>query len=215
MITTETCSTSIPDQRKQQMPRFCSRISLLWPDLCVFWSEPPTDTQTAAPWSPQTEGRFNSQSQTLKQHKKQQQPQNPHVQLEINLLHEILLGYFDIEAIQLSAQRIPPARLMKNSLNCSESPQDPHLSGAEAEDRNAVCKPPSNVNKALLCPSAQLCLALPLAHTLVVTSTFSLPSRKRSITAALCSTIISPLSSATWWPSFESSAASQPAVFRV
>lgn len=73
-----------------------------------------------------------------------------------------------------------------------------------------------NVNEALLLPLlAQLCLALPLAQTLVVTSTFSLPSRKRSITAALCSTIISPLSSATWWPSFESSAASQPAVFRV
>lgn len=42
-----------------------------------------------------------------------------------------------------------------------------------------------------------LCHALPLAQTLVVTSTFSLPSRKRSITAALCSTIISPLSNAT------------------
>lgn len=58
-------------------------------------------------------------------------------------------------------------------------------------------------------------LCSPRAHTLVVTSTFSLPSRKRSITAALCSTIISPLSRATWWPSLESSAASQLAVLRV
>lgn len=39
---------------------------------------------------------------------------------------------------------------------------------------------------------------LPLEHTFVVTSTFSLPSLKRSMTAALCSTVISPLSSATW-----------------
>lgn len=58
-------------------------------------------------------------------------------------------------------------------------------------------------------------LRSPRAHTLVVTRTFSLPSRKRSITAALCSTTISPLSRATWWPSFESSAASQLAVLRV
>lgn len=67
--------------------------------------------------------------------------------------------------------------------------------------------------RALLDHGASLCS--PRAHTLVVTRTFSLPSRKRSITAALCSTIISPLSSATWWPSFESSAASQLAVLRV
>lgn len=74
----------------------------------------------------------------------------------------------------------------------------------------------SYLRNCCFCPSlAQLCHALPLAQTFVVTSTFSLPSRKRSITAALCSTIISPLSNATWWPSFESSAASQPAVFRV
>ncbi|KAG7235666.1 hypothetical protein INR49_002350, partial [Caranx melampygus] len=38
---------------------------------------------------------------------------------------------------------------------------------------------------------------------------------QRSMTAALCSTCISPLSSATWWPSLESSPASQPAVFLV
>lgn len=55
----------------------------------------------------------------------------------------------------------------------------------------------------------------PLAQTLVVTRTFSLPTRKRSITAALCSTCISPLSSATWWPSLESSPANHPAVFLV
>lgn len=67
--------------------------------------------------------------------------------------------------------------------------------------------PPSLVNGASLCS--------PRAHTLVVTRTFSLPSLKRSITAALCSTIISPLSRATWWPSLESSAASQLAVLRV
>lgn len=48
-----------------------------------------------------------------------------------------------------------------------------------------------------------------------MTRTFSLPSLKRSITAALCSTCISPLSSATWWPSLDSSPASQPAVFLV
>ncbi len=56
---------------------------------------------------------------------------------------------------------------------------------------------------------------IPLAQTLVVTRTFSLPSRKRSMTAALCSTCISPLSSATWWPSLDSSPASHPAVFLV
>lgn len=56
---------------------------------------------------------------------------------------------------------------------------------------------------------------LPRAQTFVVTRTFSLPSLKRSMTAALCSTCISPLSSATWWPSLESSPASQPAVFLV
>lgn len=56
---------------------------------------------------------------------------------------------------------------------------------------------------------------LPRAQTLVVTRTFSLPSLKRSITAALCSTCISPLSSATWWLSLDSSPASQPAVFLV
>jgi len=55
----------------------------------------------------------------------------------------------------------------------------------------------------------------PRAQTLVVTRTFSLPSLKRSMTAALCSTCISPLSSATWWPSLDSSPASQPAVFLV
>lgn len=55
----------------------------------------------------------------------------------------------------------------------------------------------------------------PRAQTFVVTRTFSLPSRKRSMTAALCSTCISPLSSATWWPSLDSSPASQPAVFLV
>jgi len=35
------------------------------------------------------------------------------------------------------------------------------------------------------------------------------------MTAALCSTCISPLSSATWWFSLDSSPASQPAVFLV
>lgn len=40
--------------------------------------------------------------------------------------------------------------------------------------------------------------SLPLEQTLVVISTFSLPSLKRSMTAALCSTVSSPLSKATW-----------------
>lgn len=58
-------------------------------------------------------------------------------------------------------------------------------------------------------------LASPLEHTFVVTSTFSLPWRKRSMTAALCSTVISPLSNATWWPSLISCADSQAAILRV
>ena len=56
---------------------------------------------------------------------------------------------------------------------------------------------------------------LPLEQTLVVTSTFSLPSLKRWMTEALCSTIISPLSKATWWPSLDSCPLSQAAILRV
>lgn len=56
---------------------------------------------------------------------------------------------------------------------------------------------------------------LPLEHTFVVTSTFSLPFLKRSMTAALCSTVISPLSNATWWPSLVRFAVSQAAILRV
>ncbi len=66
-----------------------------------------------------------------------------------------------------------------------------------------------------LCILLDVMVYLPLAQTLVVMRTFSLPSLKRSITAALCSTTISPLSSATWWPSLDSWPASQLAVFRV
>ena len=78
---------------------------------------------------------------------------------------------------------------------------------AASHTRSSPCRPePGGLGPGLCSPRA---------HTLVVTRTFSLPSRKRSITAALCSTTISPLSRATWWPSFESSAASQLAVLRV
>lgn len=72
---------------------------------------------------------------------------------------------------------------------------------------------PNQVNKShiIIC----LLFSLPRAQTFVVTRTFSFPSLKRSMTAALCSTCISPLSSATWWPSLDSSPANQPAVFLV
>ena len=55
----------------------------------------------------------------------------------------------------------------------------------------------------------------PLAKTLVVISTFSLPSRKRSSTAILWSTVRSPDSSATAWPSRDIFSASHDAVLRV
>lgn len=56
---------------------------------------------------------------------------------------------------------------------------------------------------------------LPLEQTFVVTRTFSLPSRKRSMMLALCITVNSPLSSATLWPSLVRLAASQDAISRV
>ena len=43
--------------------------------------------------------------------------------------------------------------------------------------------------------------SMPLAHTLVVMSSFSFPSRNLFSTAIRCSTVISPDNSATAWPS--------------
>lgn len=55
----------------------------------------------------------------------------------------------------------------------------------------------------------------PLAETFVVMRTFSLAERKRSITAALCSTANSPLSMPTAWPCWVICSASQLAALRV
>ena len=57
--------------------------------------------------------------------------------------------------------------------------------------------------------------SMPLALTLVVISSFSLPSRNLFNTASRCSTVISPDNSATEWPSAVIFSANQEAAFRV
>lgn len=56
---------------------------------------------------------------------------------------------------------------------------------------------------------------LPLESTFVVIRTFSNPALNRSKTASRCSTVKSPESTATEWPSEDIFPASQPAVLRV
>lgn len=56
---------------------------------------------------------------------------------------------------------------------------------------------------------------IPRAQTLVVIRTFSLPSRNRWMMEARCSTVSSPLSKDTWWPSCIISTVSHLAFRRV
>lgn len=59
------------------------------------------------------------------------------------------------------------------------------------------------------------CPRIPLAQTLVAMSTFSLPSRKRWMTLARCTTVSSAVRMATWCPSRLIFPDSQSAILRV
>ena len=71
-----------------------------------------------------------------------------------------------------------------------------------------------HISPSFFCTSARQTGQQPLAETLVVMRTFSLPSRKRLIMAARCSICSSPVSSATACESLVIFSANQAAVLR-